>query len=404
MKRRINTRATGVALAPQAESSCRSIQPIATGTDAMTATSFGNRNLAPRIGIVICLCLASGCNVFDLTKKFDLSRRIPWIDPDAEEPHPVRVTALWSHTVLNQQGQRGVRGFGGRLMFHGKESERPARVDGSLTVYAFDETNRTSSIPERKFVFTAEQFEKHYSKSKLGHSYSIWLPWDEVGGPPRRISLVARFEPTEGGMITSETSLQTLPGISPEPEYDAGDEPKHLETSSGIQQAGYQETSTKVTRQKPNWEEQSAADTINLPANFGRRFNSPNAQVPSQQTKTTATTIGEPTKLAAIQLGNDARDQVETAESNDSPDTSTRKSNHSATPMQSLNERKKELSNHFEWRKSRVQRASPAQSRLAPPPSRQSLPDAQSDQPQSSSREEKDPFDSDLLPDSAGSR
>ena len=51
---------------------------------------------------------------------------------------------------------------------------------GSLVVYAFDETDRdpANMKPDRKFVFTQEQFEKHYSKSTLGHSYSVWLPWD----------------------------------------------------------------------------------------------------------------------------------------------------------------------------------------------------------------------------------
>ncbi len=47
------------------------------------------------------------------------------------------MTDMWSFTVLQQPGQPGVRGYGGRLMFYDAD-DKPMKVDGTLTVYAFD--------------------------------------------------------------------------------------------------------------------------------------------------------------------------------------------------------------------------------------------------------------------------
>jgi hypothetical protein len=46
----------------------------------------------------------------------------------------------------------------------------------------------------------------------LGHSYSVWIPWDEVGGPQKEISLIARFTPEKGSVVVSEQTKQILPG------------------------------------------------------------------------------------------------------------------------------------------------------------------------------------------------
>jgi len=160
------------------------------------------------------------------------------------------MTDMWTYAVLNQPGQPGVRGFGGRVMFYGADSEKPIKVDGTLTVFAFDaaETDPSRAKPLRKFVFPAENLESHYSKSKLGHSYSFWLPWDEVGGPEQQISLIARFESRTGETLVGSPSRQTLPGPraanqqgqshSDENQADRGHSPvqaaSHEEPASGV--------------------------------------------------------------------------------------------------------------------------------------------------------------------------
>ncbi|MEX2114073.1 MAG: hypothetical protein WD845_12855 [Pirellulales bacterium] len=124
------------------------------------------------------------------------------------------MTALWTDTVLVEAG---VVGFGGRIMFYGRGDEDPIVVEGELTVFAYDDTGDVSdeAVPARKYVFRAEELSKHYSESKLGHSYSFWVPWGRVGGPQRQVSLIARFKSAKGGVVMSEMTRHLLPGAQP---------------------------------------------------------------------------------------------------------------------------------------------------------------------------------------------
>lgn len=154
-----------------------------------------------------------GCSTLD----FDLRKRIPWGEgAEGRLDPPLKIVAMWTDTVMSRGGAGATRGFGGRLMFYGEEGTKPIRVKGSLVVYAFDETGRDpeNTRPDRKYVFTGEQFEAHYSKSALGHSYSVWIPWDPAGGPLREISLLVRFTPEKGPVVVGEASRQVLPGYS----------------------------------------------------------------------------------------------------------------------------------------------------------------------------------------------
>ena len=130
---------------------------------------------------------------------------------------PLKIVAFWTDTVRTSPGQPAMRGFGGRLMFYENRDGKPVKVAGSLAIYAFDEANRDpeNPKPDRKFVFPAEQFDKHYSKSELGHSYSFWIPWDPVGGETRQVSLICRFTPVQGGAVVSDQVKQLLPGAEP---------------------------------------------------------------------------------------------------------------------------------------------------------------------------------------------
>lgn len=161
-------------------------------------------------GLAMLTLLGSGC------AKFDMSKNIPWgAGKDGEFSGNLRIVAVWQDTVLHQPDKPPIRGFGGRVFFYAG-GEKPVKTQGRLEVYAFVEDGRskTDTRPDRKYVFTPEQFEKHYSPKKpLGHSYSFWLPWDEAGGPELEITLVARFTPLTGGAtIVSEQTHHALPG------------------------------------------------------------------------------------------------------------------------------------------------------------------------------------------------
>jgi hypothetical protein len=152
---------------------------------------------------------AAGCARFSVPDKLKLPGQ------DDKPQTPLRMTALWTDTVLVEAG---VVGFGGRILFYGHSQDDPIMVDGELTVFAYDDTSQVlhENVPARKFVFRTEEFSKHYSKSALGHSYSFWIPWDKVGGRQRQISLIARFKSAKGGVVMSEMTRHLLPGSGPE--------------------------------------------------------------------------------------------------------------------------------------------------------------------------------------------
>jgi hypothetical protein len=176
-----------------------------------------NSRLAVSILALAVAVGSSGCGAKDFkpSKMFSLDSAWPFEgDDEPEEGVPVRLVGAWTDTVLTKPAQNPQRGFGGRIMFYGEDGEEPILVDGQLVVYAFDETGRepTNNKPTRRYVFPPEQMKLHMSKSDVGASYSFWLPWDEVGGPKTEVSLICRFEPKGGSIVTGEQTRHLLPG------------------------------------------------------------------------------------------------------------------------------------------------------------------------------------------------
>jgi hypothetical protein len=157
------------------------------------------------------LAMFAGCT------QLDWKRPAPWLALARDKPQtPTNVVAVWTELFLEQPGGPPTRGFGGRLTFYGPKDDAPVRVEGSLVVYAFEGggDEQGDAKPLRKYAFTAEQLASHYSPSKLGPSYSVWLPWDHRKGPMRRIGLICRFQPVEGPPIVSKQALAVLHGPS----------------------------------------------------------------------------------------------------------------------------------------------------------------------------------------------
>jgi hypothetical protein len=147
----------------------------------------------------------------------DLSGKLPWVGDDKDKEtifqQPVKMVVIWSPAMYTQPGQAPTRGFGGRIYFYNSKEEA-IPVDGKLVVYAFDDTHKqtASQVADKRFAFTAEQFKKHFSPTKIGASYSIWIPWDPVGSPQADISVLPVFSNTGGGMLTGQQSRNVLPG------------------------------------------------------------------------------------------------------------------------------------------------------------------------------------------------
>lgn len=236
------------------------------------------------------LVTSSGCQVFTPAKAW----KWPWEEKNDEPKLPDRIMPIWTDTILHQPGQPGIRGFGGRIYFYAGEDTDAVEVDGGLVVYIFDSENMDphSPEPEKKYVFTPDQFKSHLSQAPMGKSYSVWLPWDEVGGESRSLTLVTRFEGRNGGVILSQPAVKFLPGVS-RPKKENADGKTTSEASgnvanqqhanqqhdSGVQLATYQanegsSVGEKTADKKPN-PKRRETQTIDLPPSFHRHINAP---------------------------------------------------------------------------------------------------------------------------------
>lgn len=179
---------------------------------------------------------AAGCAVFENPMKPGL----PWMPgKDGDVDQAVRLNAVWTEAVMHRQGETPKRGVGARVFFypvHNPEAD-PIKAKGQLEIYVYEEEGRDMNDPkpDRKFVFPAEEIAKRHVKDDLGHSYNIFVPYDDAGGPRKKISIYVRFVPEVGPVIISDPSKITLPGV------DLPGKPEELPTptvQSGTVEAG----------------------------------------------------------------------------------------------------------------------------------------------------------------------
>lgn len=245
-----------------------SLQPTCTKMktmDMMTA-AFGRRCAA-----LACLLVFScnGCSSLTTTKSKSGKRDSTWsFFQKKEYQTPSSINVTWTYDIFTKEGKPPTRGFGGRLYFYNEKSQA-IPVDGELTVYGFDDTNRShdgSSMEsaDKKFRFTAEQFTSHFSESELGASYSIWIPWDAAPGLQKKIMLIPTFKTKDGPVIRGNAATVLLPGI-----INAEGDQKVIQASThgGVQRASHTSPSKPASGMRPAEPPLSnRTTTIQLPA------------------------------------------------------------------------------------------------------------------------------------------
>lgn len=242
---------------------------------------------------ILCLFLQSGCSQFASSS----ANPTNWFaeTEEIEKEIPDRILPIWTDTVLHQPNQRGVRGFGGRIYFYKDGEDTPIEVDGNMTVYVFDGDydSQNPTQPLKKYVITAAQLQKLESKSTLGMSYSIWIPWEEVGGASKKLNLIARFDGTNGGTVISNSSTKLLPGIdTPKNRMEIQKAKNPSEDYNGIAQVSYltaDESQSPTSPERPS-QDSTTIFSIDLPNSLERKINSAAVDTAdSEQTKSNQT-------------------------------------------------------------------------------------------------------------------
>lgn len=213
--------------------------------------------------LIGCLVFLPGCAMFDVGMPSILDFEE---DPEFQTPH--QLIPVWTDTVLHRTGVSGTRGCGGRFMFYSGEGKEAVRVDGSVVVYVWNDTLDTQQRkPDRKYVFKADELQTHYSSSKVGHSYSFFLPWDKAGGERVELTVVARFVGRDGADVTSTPNRVILPGAVKMPEPPRESKLSEGESESNIQQVSLKSREAVETRHR----ESLRSSVIPLTAGFVER-------------------------------------------------------------------------------------------------------------------------------------
>lgn len=190
----------------------------------MKAIGFMDRFTRP-LALAMLALLAAGCTSLTVPSIPGWPESLPsWPERREAAAGPRTLAVVWTPAILQQPGSTPTRGLGGLVTFYGADRGMPIKVEGQLTVYAYREPPGASEkiAPDVKYVFPADQLAAHYGKSALGHSYSIWVPWDQAGGPRQDITLTACFEPVEGELVMGASTRVVLEGPSKAPKREAG--------------------------------------------------------------------------------------------------------------------------------------------------------------------------------------
>ncbi len=204
------------------------------------------------LGCCLGLVALSGCKGLSSGVPWLKGEKSDWLSKEKEQQEhpkgePSKLIVNWSDVIYTPAGGTPTRGFGGRVYFYNEHSQS-LQVEGSLVVYTFDEAMASQGqSPERRYVIKPEQLAQHYSPSELGPSYSVWIPWDAVGGPEKTVSLLAKFTSASGRTIIGDQSKHVLPGPKAPASAPLAPAPRPLGAlisqagGSGVQQVSYSE-------------------------------------------------------------------------------------------------------------------------------------------------------------------
>ncbi|MBX3439997.1 MAG: hypothetical protein KF861_21080 [Planctomycetaceae bacterium] len=167
-----------------------------------------------RLISLVVLTVSVGCSSLPVGSLF---KRTKFAEAGPKNP-VVDLICIWE--PAEGQGLDGLpgRGFAGQFLFLTQGSNEPAKVNGQVRVYVFDDqgTSEEQGKPIHQFDFEAPAFAKYFYETSFGAAYQMFIPYTRKGSQETRCGLRVRFTPADGGPpVYSKMADVTLPGAKP---------------------------------------------------------------------------------------------------------------------------------------------------------------------------------------------
>lgn len=199
-------------------------------------------------GILSLIVLTSGCTALNVSRMFKK-------ETVADERHPVvDIMCLWE--AAEGTGLNGMpsRGFRGQILFFTAGQTSPAKIDGEIRIFVFDQNgpDGDASKPIHQFDFPGLAWNGFLAQTNFGNAYQLFIPYTKAGNEHADCQLRVRYTPKVGNPVYSRPCSVPLPGTK-------GSESSVQRRSStpsnrnGIQQASHEEVvaGSPAARQPP---------------------------------------------------------------------------------------------------------------------------------------------------------
>lgn len=156
------------------------------------------------------ILVSSGCQHVPLFHRDPLKKI-----PSASAEHPVvEVLCLWQAAEGTGLDGLPCRGFAGQILFFANGIATPARVEGDVRIYVFDDQGplEEQEKPIHEFNFDSGAFQAFLTETNVGGAYQLFVPYTRKGSHRATCSLRVRLTPKTGSPVYSKIASVILPG------------------------------------------------------------------------------------------------------------------------------------------------------------------------------------------------
>ncbi len=171
------------------------------------------------MGMISC---GAGCTVLpsaEMAKSLGMKWSGKKVYPHESQGNPVvKVISIWQPGSGVAPDGKSSRGFSGQIMFFTSREQAISVIEGGATIYVFDDqgTREEQVKPIHIWEFKPEVWKAFKVDSPMGPTYQVFIPYSRSGSHEANCSLRVKYQPLNGGAVSSEMVNVTLEGTKKE--------------------------------------------------------------------------------------------------------------------------------------------------------------------------------------------